>query len=161
MKPLEVGDELLLRDGIEGRERFVEEEDVGFHRDGPCKRHPLLLPAGERPRVAVRKVSDPEPFEERGDLGPGLLLPHPLHPETVGNVLDDPHVREERVVLVDEGDLPHLRGEGGDLFAPEEDAAALRPVKPGDRFEEHRLSRPRRPDDEVVVALPDPQADVV
>ncbi|OQC68726.1 MAG: hypothetical protein BWX50_01159 [Euryarchaeota archaeon ADurb.Bin009] len=161
VEPAEIADEPLLRDGVEGRERFVEEEDVGFHRDGPGKRHPLLLAAREGSRVAVGEVSDTEPLEEGNNLIPCLFLSHPLHPEAVGDVVDDPHVREERVVLVDEGDPSFLRGEGGDLFVPEEHPAALRPVEAGYRLEEHRLSRSRRPDDEVVIAPADRQADLL
>jgi len=156
----EVVDELLLRDGVEGRERFVEEKDVGLHRDGPRERHALLLAAGEGGGVAIREVVDPESFHEAGDLTPRLPPAHPPDPEAVADVVCNRHAGEERVVLVDEGNPPLLRGQGIDLFVPQEYAAALRPVEAGDRLEEHRLPCSRRPDDEVVVAFVDRQADV-
>ena len=40
-------------DGVDGAERFVHQHHFGIGRHGTCDANPLLLPAGELPRIAL------------------------------------------------------------------------------------------------------------
>ena len=89
--------------GVEVRQRFVEQEDLGLAHDGAADGDALALAAGELPRLAVEQLADLENLCRLGDaLGDlGLGGAHGLEPE--GKVLAHRHVRIERVGLEDHG----------------------------------------------------------
>ena len=85
--------------GIEIGERFVEEQNLWFENQRARKRHPLLLTARQFARHAV-VVTDKADVLQRFD-GAGLcgLFRYPGNTQSVHDVLDNVHVREQRVAL--------------------------------------------------------------
>ena len=53
--------------GVEGRQRLVQQEDLGLDRQGPGERHALLLAARQLPRVAVALVGQVDQLEQLAD----------------------------------------------------------------------------------------------
>jgi len=132
--------------GVEGRERLVEQEDLGPAGEGSGEGDPLTLAAGEGAGPLPGEVGDPqalEQFVDAGRVGAG--------PE--GDVLSHREVGEERVVLEDEANRPFLRRprdarlrvEPGAVVEP--DVTALGTRQAGDRAEDRRLPRARRADE--------------
>jgi len=66
---------------VEVRERFVEQEDVGFGREAPGERHTLLLPAGELVGRAFAHSGHVDEFEEGVDALRGGLVVEVGQPE--------------------------------------------------------------------------------
>src|SRR5690606_17943189 len=94
--------------GVERAEGFVKEEHARLHSECTGKGDPLPLSAGELARVPVREGLELDQREQATDAVTDLPLrwPHPRrpHPKAKGDVLEDAHVPEERVVLKDEPD---------------------------------------------------------
>src|SRR5581483_4571077 len=63
----EIGQDPFSQLDVERGERLVEEEQAGIARERPRERDPLLLPAGERDRVARAQRADLERLECRLD----------------------------------------------------------------------------------------------
>ena len=108
-RDLETGEELLelgahvdLRVGVERRERFVEQEDLGVARERARERDALALAAGEAAGSA-------RPRDARSGSARGT---RPRAAARVLDVLADGQVREERVVLEDEPDPALARAAG-------------------------------------------------
>ena len=91
--------ELAANPGVEGRERFVEEQDGRPDGERPRQRHPLLLATRELVRVAIRLGAQPDQLEHL----PGPLAafgdPDLAHAQPEGDVLPGRHVGKERVRL--------------------------------------------------------------
>ena len=127
---------------VEGGERLVHQE----HPRAPCERtgkpDPLTLSSRELGRPCLGKVSNPQPVEKL--LGAGL--------PAIDDVLLDRHMREERVLLEDETDAAALgrlvdASRGVEQHVPLQlDPSALRADEAGDRAQDCRLPRARRPD---------------
>jgi hypothetical protein len=67
--------------GIQGCERLVQEQQIGFRHKGPRQGHALLLAAREVRRKALGKASDLEAIEEVQDI-PSVFSGKPaLHDE--------------------------------------------------------------------------------
>ena len=132
-----------FRVGVEGGERFVEQDHAGPARERAGERDALALATGERRRPSVREVRDAESFE----VLVGALL------AGVGDVLADGQVREERVFLEDEPDSPlvGLAEETALAVEPdvvaERDPPARRPDEPRDRAQHRGLAGARRADE--------------
>ena len=85
-------------------------------------------------------------------LGPlGLALSGELHRE--GDVVEDGHVRIERVALKDHGDVAVLRGKVLDVLAADAQGAAADLLQPGDHPQGRRLAAARWPDEDQELAV--------
>src|ERR1035441_1759581 len=80
------------------RARF-RSEGLGLADDGAAHRHPLALPAGEVPRLAVQELLQVEQLGCFTHPAGTLLLVDLLHLEGESHVLADGLVRVEGVVL--------------------------------------------------------------
>ena len=60
--------------GVEGRQRLVEEEDLGLDGEGPGEGDALLLPARELVRVAAALLGQVDQLEQLADALPDLVL---------------------------------------------------------------------------------------
>ena len=74
-------------------------------------------------------------------LGPAGARPHP---QAEGDVLEDRHVAEQRVVLEDEADAALAHVDIGGVFAVEQDRAGIGHLEAGDDAQQGRLARARR-----------------
>ena len=85
--------------GIEIRERFVQEQNLGLQRQSPGQRDPLLLPAAQLLDVTVSQPVQMHEMEQFSHaLVDPLLLPV-MNVQSVADVLSNRHVREKRIIL--------------------------------------------------------------
>ena len=108
---------------VERAQRFVEEQDFRLRHQGARQRHPLFFPAAQLVNAAFVFVTQANEIE-RLHRPSSLLVRRPApNPKPVLDVLADGHVREQRQVLEDGGDVAlvgrhasHVPpGEGADL----------------------------------------------
>jgi hypothetical protein len=93
--------------GVQVAEGFIQEKQHGALNQGPRERHPLLLASGQFVRVAPF-----EPFQS--DQSKHVLNARfPFAPaETAqpeGNVLVDPQMRKQRILLKNHADVSIFR----------------------------------------------------
>ena len=72
--------------GVERGRDLVEEQDLRIHREGARDGDALLLPAGERGRMGVGLIGEPDLLEKRVRLGDRLLF---RQAENMDGRLDD------------------------------------------------------------------------
>jgi hypothetical protein len=140
---------------IEVRERLVHQEHLRLPHERPSQRDPLALAAGQLARLALEQRIDPEQ--------PGRLLHAPRHLRAVDladaqaerEVLADAHLRVERVVLEDHGDVALARRQRVDHAVADADVAGRERLEPGEQPQRRRLARARRPDDDHELAVAD------
>ncbi len=124
LQPLDLDLHVETQVLVEGRERFVEQQDARSHGERARQGYALLLSAGKLARLALAKAFHAhgrEHFLHAVTAG-GLALAARLKP--VGDVLGHGHVREERIALEDDADLAPVRRQGihhaiADDHAPE------------------------------------------
>ena len=150
---------LLAQLQVEGAERLVEQQHLGPVDDRPRQRHPLALATGELARPAPGVVGQPHHLQRlvaaSGPLGPV----HPGHPQPVGDVVADGHVREQGVVLEDGVDRTVIRRHAADLLAGEFERAAAGVLEAGDHPQRRRLARAGRPEEGEELAAPHLEVD--
>ena len=95
--------------GIEVGQRLVEQEDAGLDDERAGEGDALLLAAGEALHRAVRGVGESDGGEGVEGAAFAIGLVHAAGFEAEGDVLADPQVREERVVLEDHAEVAGLR----------------------------------------------------
>ena len=132
------GAQLLAHLGVERAEGLVEQQHPRLHGQGAGERHPLALAAGELARVAVGHPVELHQLQQVVDLAVDDVARRPdaprLHAQAEGDVLEDGHVPEQRVVLEHEADAAFLHPPSGDVLFLEADGAAagVRPLQAGD-----------------------------
>ena len=165
VQPAHLEPHLLAQVGVEARERFVEQQRVGFDDQRAGERDALLLPAGKLPRVPLRERGEVRGRQDGRDLpgdGGPIELPHL---EAVGDVLDDRHVRPERVRLEHHRDVALLgrqsaAGRGHHAIA-EEDLPAGRLDETGDQAQRGGLAAAGRPEQADQLPMLDLERDAV
>jgi hypothetical protein len=126
---------------VECAERLVEQEERGTVHHGAGQRHPLLLPAGELRRAPLREVVEFDEPERLMRESARVVDPAALQPEC--DVLDDRHVREERVALEHRVDGTSIRLGVRDVLAADQDATGCRFLESGDQAQRRRLAAAR------------------
>jgi hypothetical protein len=58
--------------GIQGRKRFIQEEQAGAADQSPGQGHPLALASGKVPGQAIPEISEFKDFQKLGDATPIL-----------------------------------------------------------------------------------------
>jgi hypothetical protein len=132
--------------GVERGQRLVEEQYVRADGEGAGDGHPLLLSAGQLPRIAARVRRHAGHLQCLGDPGADLALGGPARLQSEGHVVLDPHVREEGVLLHDHADAPPVRRQVGDVPLAEEHPPGRGPYEPGDRPQRGGLAGAGRPE---------------
>ncbi len=132
VQPGQFGEHPGAEAGVEGGERFVQEQHAGADGEGAGDRDALLLAAGEFAGVPVGVRGHADEFEGLGDPAGDLGLRGAVGLEPEGHVVLDLEVREEGVTLDDHADAAPVRGQGGDVPAAEEDPPGGGPDEPGD-----------------------------
>jgi len=100
-------------DGVEGAERFIEEEHRGSGRERPRQRDTLTLSAGELSRVSTVEAAVREADEGHGLADQGVGVRYPDQPRHELDVPAHRPVRHETAFLHDVANVPpelHLIG---------------------------------------------------
>lgn len=102
-------------------ERLVEQHEVRADGERPGQRHPLRLTAGDLVGHPIGEALQADEVQHLGD-------PLPTVPPADGesDVVGHAQVREEGPLLGDERDPAMLRGQRGEVAAPQPDAARVR-----------------------------------
>ena len=111
--------------GVQVGQRLVHEEDLGLAHDGTAHGHTLTLTTGERLGLAVQVLGQ---AEDLGGLAHALVdlgLGGAGDLQGEAHVVVHGHVRVERVVLEDHGDVTVLGLNVGDVAVTDEDAAGV------------------------------------
>ena len=139
--------QLVFQVAVQGGEGLVQQDGRGLRRQDSGQGAPLLLPAGELPRLPVRRRLQ----LELPQLLRHLCLAAGLVPHGCGDVLPHRHVGEQSVLLEQVPDLPPLGRQvdsGGAVVkgnTVQLDVSLVRRQNAGDALEGHRLAAPRGP----------------
>ncbi len=147
--------------GVQVRQRFVEQEHLGFAHDGAAHGHALALSAGQRARAAVQQVAE---FQDlRGHIHAllDLVLGELADLQAVGHVLEHGHVRVERVVLEHHRDVALGGFQVVDDLVVNEDFAAGDGFQAGDHAHQRGFAAARRADDDDEFAVLDVHVDAM
>ena len=124
-------------------------------------RDALALAARELPRLAFQEVLDAEDLgrvlDALADLVP-LELPHL---EAEGHVVEDAHMRVERVVLEHHRDVAIHRREVVHALRPDPDVAGRDLLEAGDHPQRRGLAAARRPDEDHELPVADVEVHVL
>src|SRR5262249_29431810 len=131
---------LLAELEIQRAERLVEEQYARLAHEGPGERDPLLLPAGELPRLALSEPPQADEVENLLDPRSDRLARLALPPQAEGDVLEQGQVRKERVALENRVHVPLVRGQSRDDPVPEEDRAGAGLLEAADHPQRRRLA---------------------
>ena len=104
--------------------------------------HSLALPSGELRGVAVGESFELYQLEQLVDASANIRLFAFADLHTEGDVVEDSHVFEGRVVLEDESDPTLLRWHSRLLLLEDKDLTAILLIQAGDRAEQGRLAGP-------------------
>ena len=120
LDPLQLDLHLLAELQVERAQRLVEQQHLRLVDERPRQRHALRLAAGELRRLARPRSRGAGPARASRptcwrDLGFGHAA---ALAEAEGDVVEDGHVREQRVVLEDGVDLALVRRQPGDVLLP-------------------------------------------
>ena len=155
-RPLDAADlvlHLLPQPPVEGAERFVHEHQVRLEHQCAGDGHPLLLPAGELPGLAVLETLQPHQLERPVHLLPPPGRIHFPHFERERQVLSYREMREQGVVLEHHPD-PALPGRGiGDFLPPQADRTAGRDFEAGQHHQAGGLPAAGRPEQRQELSL--------
>ena len=136
--------------GIERAEGLVEEQQARLDGERPGKRDTLALAAGKLGREAARKPVEPDQTQQFQDAVADLGLARPAgarpRGEAEGDVVEDAHVAEERVVLEDEADMALADAEPKSVLAGEQHQAGGGEIEAGEDAQERRLAGARGPE---------------
>src|SRR5262249_4940053 len=132
--------------GVQGAERFIEQQDGRLEHERPGKRDALLLAAGELARLAAREARQLDELKRLPDAARDLVLRHPRAPEAKRDVVEDAQVREQGVALEDRVDRALARRRAHDVLAVEQDLAGRRLLESGDHPQRRRLAASRGPE---------------
>ena len=146
MQPGELIDHRAADLCIECGQRLIKQEHLRADRDGASDRDALLLAAGELARIALRVGGHADHGQGFRDAGANNLFRHAPGPQSEGDILLDPHMRKERIVLHHHADIAVIGCEVGDVAVADHDAAARGAYKARHGAQRRRLSRTGRAD---------------
>ena len=142
--------------GVEHRRRLVEQHEGGVQREGPREREPLGLPAGQRRGGGVEGE---RPEADRGQrLGDDGGHRRPGHPDVLETERDVPADGRRdhagaRLLEHQAGRAGARTGSGAVEGHRAVQLAGLDAAEePGERPQQRRLARPRRPDEQHALA---------
>ncbi len=155
---LKLGPGLNPQFGVEVREWFVKEEDLGIADDGAAHGDPLPLSAGQLARISIQEGAE---AEDRGGAVDPLLdggAGSAGEIEAEGHVVADGHVRIEGVILEDHGDIALFGREFVDDPAADADDSAVDFLQPGDHAQERAFAAAGGADQDSELAIGDVDA---
>ena len=131
---------------VEVRQRLVEQKHLGVSHDGAAERDALALAAGERGRLALQQVLDLQNARGLGHALADLRARRLADFEAEGHVVEDRHVRIERVVLKNHRDVAVLRRDVVHARAVDVEVAARNVLETCDHAQSCGLAAAGRPD---------------
>jgi hypothetical protein len=127
---------------------LVEQQDLGLDRQRTGQRDALALPARELVGVALGQPFELDQVEERAhlllDRRVGGALGARAHAQAEGDVLEDRHVPEERVVLEHEAHVAVLHALVGGVLTLDQHATGIGSLEARDYPQQRGLARARR-----------------
>ena len=150
----------LAQLGVEGGQRFVEQEQLGLDGERAGGRHALPLAAGKLADVALGEAGHTYQLEQFGGPPPAGGEVGAADAQGVGDVVLDAEVGKQRQRLEHHAEIAPVRGAVGDVLAVEQDAAGARRLQPGDQAQQRRLAAARRPEEADEAAGRQRQIDV-
>jgi hypothetical protein len=131
---------------------LVEKEEPRLHDERPRERQALLLAAGELGRLALGELFERNGLQDAQHALPdvGARAPFRGHAQGKGGVLEDRHVRPDRIGLEHHAEAAPVRRHedvaagGVDRLARHRDFAGLRALEAGDRAERSGLAAAAR-----------------
>ena len=150
---------------IQRAERFVQQQNLRFHRRGARQRHALFLAAGQLRRIAVGQMAQLYHFQQLGDFLFDRRGVRPLaarqHGQAEGDVVEHRHVAEQRIVLKHEAHAPVARVHVADVGAVEAQLAAALAFQPGNDAQQRGLAGTGRPEQRHHLAGSNIERDIV
>ena len=149
--------------GIQRREWFIHEQDVGFVREAPGDGNALLHAAGEFMGIPVLEAGQAHELQIVAGLV-GTFLAAQAAPVAAGSLEAEGDVggrgapREECVLLKDDGTVA---AGSGHLLAVHQNLAGVRPGEPGKEVQEGGLAGAARTDQSDELARGDVQGDAL
>ena len=154
LEPRDLGAHVHPELRVEVRQRLVHEKGLRLTDDRAAHRHALALSSGERARLPLEELVEPEDARRLADLLVDLVLGRAAQPEAERDVVVDRQVRVERVALEDHRDVAIARRDVVDDALADPDDAFGDLLEPRDHAERGRLPAARRTDEhhELLVA---------
>ena len=135
---------------VQGRERFIKQEDTGFENQSTSQSSPLLFAAGKCGWVPVEKRGDAEGFGHLFCGGTAFGRRTTRLPEAEGDVFPDGHVRKKHVILIHHADATLFRGKRGDITSVKENGTTVRMMDPCNGFKQNGFSGTRRTQNDTI-----------
>ncbi|OIQ70522.1 hypothetical protein GALL_478660 [mine drainage metagenome] len=156
--------QFLAQSGVQIGQRLVAQQQPRTHRQRACQRHPLLLPARQRMRMAPGQVGKAHVGEHGAGAVTRLRATHAVQRQ--GDVVQRAQVRPQRVVLEHHAELALLRRQEGaaslvDHRAAKAHAATVQPFQTRHQPQQRGLARPGRAEQAENLALLQLQAEIV
>ena len=158
---LELDLHLLAELQVERAERLVEQEHARVHDERPRQGDALLLAAREHRRAVLVAAGELDELERLARALLALALSDLALLQAVGDVVEDRHVREERVLLEDGVHVALVGRRARDVAAADQDLALVGLLEAGDHPQRRRLAAAARPEQRQELALVDAQVDRV
>ncbi|MCY1175690.1 hypothetical protein D9M73_159390 [compost metagenome] len=134
---------MLAHPGIEGRHRFVQQQQRRGRGQGASQCNPLLLAAGQLAGILFLAAAQADQFQHLTDTLANLVAT--IAGEAVGNVRFDSEIGEQRVGLEQNAVVPSLRCQVGNVAITEVQLAAVLLLQTGDAAQQGGLATARRP----------------
>ncbi len=147
--------------GVEVGQRLVHEEDLRRADDRAAHGDALTLTTGEGLGLALEVGLEVEDLGGLEDALVDLVLGDAGDLEGEAHVVGDRHVRIERVVLEDHGDVAVLGGQVGDVAVTDEDLAAVDLFEAGEHPQRGGLATSRGADEDEELAVGDVDVELV
>ncbi len=143
---------------VERGQRLVEQQNARASDECTRKGNTLLLSAGELVGVTLAQVAEADHVECFGRAATAVVDIHFSHPQPELDVLQDGHVREERIRLEHHADVALIDWGVRDIFAVDQDAPGSHELKPGQRAKHRGLAAAGRAEECDELAGPHGQA---
>ena len=161
LDPLELDLHLLPQLQVERAERLVEEQHLGVVDQGARERDALALATRQLDRLALAEARQLHDLQDFLHSQPPLPARHALHPQPVGDILGDSHVREERVVLEDRVDVSRVRRQARHVAPRKFDPPLVGTLEARDQAQRCRLAGAGGPEQGEKLAGGDLEVDAV
>ncbi len=157
--------QVLAHLGVEGAERFVQQQQPGLHRQGAGQGDALALAARQLAGVTAGQAAQLNQIEQGldplGDDGLAGTVGTLAHLEAEGDVLGNAHMAEQGIVLKYEADPAITGSQPGGIDAIQTDTAAVGLFQSGQDAQQRRLAGPGRPQQRHQLSLVHPQRDPI
>ena len=161
LEQLQLDPHLLAELGIEVAERLVQQQEIRLVHERPAESQALHLAAAQQRGRARLESLESDQAQHPLDLVADDAALHAAERERIGDVLEDGHVRPDRVRLEDHAEVPEVRREEhpprhrGHHAAAQRDLARVGALEPGDQAQRGRLAAAARSEQGEDFAPPD------